>query len=309
MNKNSLFSAALQLFIVFIAAAFINSAFAFESNKSSSSFDIVPVQSPADTGSTFLCEQFESTTFPPSGWTLEYSGTLYWFRANMGSFGSSGSASYDMWDAPKGTDQSLITPVFPATSAGDSLIMDMSYFQYFSNIDSLIIMTSANGGLNYTPQNRLGSSVLNTCPPNVNCNFNRHWLKRTFLLPAGTNRIQFLGKSGFGDYLFLDSICILSHVLGIININEIAASYSLSQNYPNPFNPSTVISYSMPKPGNVKITISDINGRQVKVLADGYKAAGNYETVFDASLFASGVYFYRLESGDFKQTKKMLLIK
>ncbi len=90
---------------------------------------------------------------------------------------------------------------------------------------------------------------------------------------------------------------------------NIPNQFMLEQNYPNPFNPSTVIKFSIPKSGNVKLVVSDILGKEVTVLFDGVKTAGNYQVEFDGSKLSSGIYFYSISSGEFKETKKMLLIK
>ncbi len=87
------------------------------------------------------------------------------------------------------------------------------------------------------------------------------------------------------------------------------SSYELSQNYPNPFNPSTIIRYTIPENGFVKIKIFDILGREVSTLINKEQNSGNYEVEFDASNLTSGVYFYRIQAGDFVQTKKMVLMK
>jgi hypothetical protein len=85
--------------------------------------------------------------------------------------------------------------------------------------------------------------------------------------------------------------------------------YSLSQNYPNPFNPTTLISYSLPKAGNVELKVYDLLGREVASLVNGFKQVGSYSVQFNANNFASGVYFYKLKAGDFVSTKKMMLVK
>ncbi|MEX2604055.1 MAG: T9SS type A sorting domain-containing protein [Gracilimonas sp.] len=85
--------------------------------------------------------------------------------------------------------------------------------------------------------------------------------------------------------------------------------FSLNQNYPNPFNPSTVISYQIPKSSDVTLKVFDMLGREVAELVNGRKAAGNYETSFDASNLTSGMYIYRIKAGDFMETRKMMLIK
>lgn len=86
-------------------------------------------------------------------------------------------------------------------------------------------------------------------------------------------------------------------------------TYSLNQNYPNPFNPTTSVSYSIPSDGYVTLSIYDALGKEVAVLDNGFRTAGNYSHTFDASALSSGMYFYTIRSGDFVQTKKMLLMK
>jgi hypothetical protein len=91
-------------------------------------------------------------------------------------------------------------------------------------------------------------------------------------------------------------------------------TYSLSQNYPNPFNPTTIIKYSIPNSENgrgnlVNLKIFDLLGREIKVLVKGMQSPGNYEIGFNAADLTSGIYFYQLTAGDFKETKKMILLK
>jgi hypothetical protein len=91
---------------------------------------------------------------------------------------------------------------------------------------------------------------------------------------------------------------------------ELVREFSLHQNYPNPFNPQTVISYSLPNAGLVTLKVFDVVGREVAVLIQNQTVtAGAHTVVFNASKLSSGMYFYRLSSGQFTETKKMLLIK
>ncbi|TKJ37229.1 hypothetical protein CEE37_14040 [candidate division LCP-89 bacterium B3_LCP] len=89
----------------------------------------------------------------------------------------------------------------------------------------------------------------------------------------------------------------------------IPTEYSLDQNYPNPFNPYTTISFGLPKAGQVELTLYNILGQQVTRLIDGYRNAGYHEVTWDASTLASGIYFYRIEAGDFVSVGKMVLMK
>ena len=88
-------------------------------------------------------------------------------------------------------------------------------------------------------------------------------------------------------------------------------NYYLGQNYPNPFNPSTRIGYSIPVGSNVRLSVFDILGREIAVLVNAYKSSGNYEVELSISgkSFPSGVYFYKLEAGNFTSVKKLVLLK
>lgn len=85
--------------------------------------------------------------------------------------------------------------------------------------------------------------------------------------------------------------------------------FALYQNYPNPFNPLTVIKFQVPEKRNITLKVFNILGEEVTTLADQEKEAGIYEVKFDGSNLASGVYFCRLQAGDFSQTKKIILLK
>jgi hypothetical protein len=99
-------------------------------------------------------------------------------------------------------------------------------------------------------------------------------------------------------------------VSGIHQINsEVPAKYSLYQNYPNPFNPVTNISFSLPKNGFINLIIYDALGREVETLVNEFKQAGSYIVDFNASNLSSGIYFYKIQAGDFNDIKKMILTK
>lgn len=99
-------------------------------------------------------------------------------------------------------------------------------------------------------------------------------------------------------------------IIGITGNNSIVPnSFALYQNYPNPFNPVTQIKFDVPKAAEVKLTIFDILGREVAVLVNESLTPGTYNADWNASSFASGVYFYEIKAGDFRDVKKMMLIK
>jgi len=89
----------------------------------------------------------------------------------------------------------------------------------------------------------------------------------------------------------------------------ITDNFRLYQNYPNPFNPTTTISYQIPTEGNVSLKVYDVLGKEVAVLIDEYKDAGRHSVDFNGSNLTSGIYLYKLESGNFSITKKLTLLK
>jgi hypothetical protein len=100
---------------------------------------------------------------------------------------------------------------------------------------------------------------------------------------------------------------------GVLAIQELPAGlpsvYLLEQNYPNPFNPSTTIRYGLPGRAHVTLAVYNTIGQRVVMLVDQEQDGGFHEMRFEGNAFASGVYFYRLQSGDFVQTRKLLLLK
>lgn len=108
---------------------------------------------------------------------------------------------------------------------------------------------------------------------------------------------------------------VVREPLGIQGSSTVVG-YELKQNYPNPFNPSTTINFELGKSSNVNLTIYDISGKAVSVLVNKNMTQGKHEITWDASGFASGVYFYRIEAqpfgssnGNFADQKKMILLK
>ncbi len=90
---------------------------------------------------------------------------------------------------------------------------------------------------------------------------------------------------------------------------DLPQNINLSQNYPNPFNPSTIINFKLPLKSFVSLKVYDVLGREIKTLISGERKSGIYNIAFRAEELSSGIYFYKLEAGDFIQTKKMILLK
>lgn len=97
--------------------------------------------------------------------------------------------------------------------------------------------------------------------------------------------------------------------VGIEQAAKMPSRFQLGQNYPNPFNPKTVISYQLSVNSFVTLKVFDVLGREVAILVNGEKLAGNYEVRFDGANLPSGIYFYTLKAGEFSETKKMVLVR
>ncbi|MBI5402782.1 MAG: T9SS type A sorting domain-containing protein [Ignavibacteriae bacterium] len=103
---------------------------------------------------------------------------------------------------------------------------------------------------------------------------------------------------------------LLSTVTNANNSGEKTADkFELFQNYPNPFNPTTNIKYQISSTGFVSLKIYDLLGKEVVTLVNEKQESGEYEVIFNGSGLSSGVYFYRLSSGDFSDVRKMILMK
>ncbi len=135
-----------------------------------------------------------------------------------------------------------------------------------------------------------------------------NWLK----IAQFTESYQDFSILNNGVLLYLSNSNLYYSAGGLTQINtntNQAVNFSLSQNYPNPFNPSTTIQYQIPKQSHVSIKVFDMSGKEIATLVDEVKSSGIYKQNFNASSFSSGVYFYTLNTGDFTETRKMILVK
>jgi photosystem II stability/assembly factor-like uncharacterized protein len=131
------------------------------------------------------------------------------------------------------------------------------------------------------------------------------------VLPVGDIKIHptenYLAAGTYGRSMYKIDLNLLTN---IENENtKIPKRFSLLQNYPNPFNPNTIISWQAPVNSHQTIKIYDVTGKEIITLLDEFKMAGKYEINFNASLLSSGIYFYKLVSGNYSETKKMVVLK
>jgi hypothetical protein len=171
------------------------------------------------------------------------------------------------------------------------------YLQWIPNTPVIYILGS-NGGIKRSTDN--GLTWVTTPVPNGVTNLNH------FDFYHYANIVYGYAVSSNGNVIRL--VDTLEVLVGLNN-NQVPVEYSLSQNYPNPFNPTTLIKYSVPKEAFVKLSVFDVLGREMDVLVNETKKAGNYELIVNADNFTSGVYFYKLETAEFTQTRKMIVLK
>ncbi len=114
-----------------------------------------------------------------------------------------------------------------------------------------------------------------------------------------------------GGMIYIDSLAVtkMEAVSNEEPVSEIPNKFALSQNYPNPFNPTTTINYDIPEAADVTLKVYDITGREVAQLVNSQKAPGSYTVEWNAENFATGVYLYRIQAGNFTAVRKLTLIK
>ena len=143
-----------------------------------------------------------------------------------------------------------------------------------------------------------------------------------FALPSSVNTVvksaagqTFVGFGEQGNTLLESGFLVDTLYRGqIMSVDKeesesIPLYYSLSQNYPNPFNPLTVITFTLSKPEHVKISVYNTLGQRIMILLDKPLQTGQHQIEFSAQNLASGVYFYRIEAGEFRDVKRMVLMK
>jgi hypothetical protein len=145
------------------------------------------------------------------------------------------------------------------------------------------------------------------------------WMDAGFVQGHGTtssvHEYSFTDKNlSPGTYSYrikkLDNSGKFSYTVAVeVTVNLAPKEFTLSQNYPNPFNPSTRIDFTTSARGQVTLKVFNILGKEVATLANGEMEAGFYQVTFDASKLSSGVYFYRLATGKFTETRRLMFLK
>lgn len=147
----------------------------------------------------------------------------------------------------------------------------------------------------------MGSTITLTAIPNQNWKF-LNWTENDQIVSSDSIYI-------FNADSSKNLKAIFTQLTNVKIFEEIPLEFSLNQNYPNPFNPSTIIEYSIPQNTNVRLSLFNMIGQKVKDLIDEFHSSGYYKLNLNASDLPSGIYFYKIETTNFTQLKKMILIK
>lgn len=128
-------------------------------------------------------------------------------------------------------------------------------------------------------------------------------------IPIGDYRARLRLSGNIPGVLYVPVTLHATGPVGVDEVKGIPTEFALEQNYPNPFNPVTVIKFALPRASRVSLLVYNILGQVVARLADEVREVGYHQVEFDGRSLASGVYFYRIEAGDFVATRKLLLLK
>jgi hypothetical protein len=176
--------------------------------------------------------------------------------------------------------------------------------------DAVVFSDSLGGFVRYRPNasadsvnQTAGSHPILNYPPNENVRLN-------FQRNVGIQDVAYWLQAITGAINLTHHTLLQATVTSVAPSNEapVASVFKLWQNYPNPFNPTTTIRFTLPRRAHVTLAVFDGLGRPVAVLLDDERESGVHDLVFDASALSSGVYFYRLHAGDFRQTMKLVLL-
>ncbi|MFA7361058.1 MAG: M28 family peptidase [Candidatus Kapaibacterium sp.] len=173
---------------------------------------------------------------------------------------------------------------------------------------------NGNGGQNYintTFDDTASLSITQGTPPFTGTFRPQTAFTAYFDKPAAGKYILRIFDAATGNTGSLTSWCLQIETKMNVGIQhaEVPLKYELSQNYPNPFNSTSNIRFSIAKMSSVRITVYDMLGRQIQTLVNEVLQPGTHKASIDASMLSSGVYFYRMEAGDFTDTKRMILLR
>lgn len=193
--------------------------------------------------------------------------------------------------------QSPYRPEDLTANAVSQTRINLSWLDRSGNESTFKIERSTNAGMNWLLKDSVPANTTNYSDTALSPNTIYHY------------RIYARNTAGSSSYSNIAFDTTFSPVVVLQNSNEIPKTFRLFANYPNPFNPVTAIKFDIPEQSFTKLVIYDLLGKEVKTLVDMQLQAGSYTAQLNAEDLASGIYFYRLETGKFTDVKKMILVK
>ncbi|MFQ5605089.1 MAG: choice-of-anchor J domain-containing protein [bacterium] len=279
-------------------------------------------------------ESFEGATFPPEGWKkVTNLGGVGWQQGAAGAQilgfdstsvidaapGGGNFVAYVSWatgDADtvtttgQATDQWLITPQITDVQPGDTLRFYLKHFRRFvENLDVLI----STAGDSLAAFDTLVATIRFSGPGNNN--WQEYEYALTDFVDTGADifiafREHVSDNNIDGDALFLDLVEVQSLVTSISDESIAPREFHLLQNYPNPFNPSTNIAFALPDRAQVTLKVYNLLGQEVFTALDGQTFDSGQHTVqLNAGFLPSGIYYYKIEAGEFMAVKRMTLLR
>jgi len=260
---------------------------------------------------------FDDAENGKGNWTTT-SNKLLWDTTYVSSWSGSHSFADSRYGNSQNSTQSYfnLTPTINLSGKINPRVEFAIKYATEVNYDYCRLQISTNSGSTWTSLPGRYTKIFSSQPSYIEV---RYWVYEQINLSAyiGQNvkfRFYYYTDSGTpGDGVYIDDFRIVDYkdaATGITQTgNEVPVEFGLSQNYPNPFNPTTTIGFSIPKAGITKISVYDILGKEVNILVNDNLQPGYYNVNFDAGKLTSGVYFYKMTSGNFSEVKRMVLVK
>lgn len=230
---------------------------------------------------------------PPNDWVISYyPGTIYWNNA------------VTIYPTANMSNINILAVRMLLTSSNNSIGGNITRFvntPFEILKDAIVYAKNGNTIVNYAVSDENGNYQMQSLPSGNIKIIATHW---GFVSDSTIKNMSPTSN--------IDSVNFTLHLssIGIKNISStLPKEYKLFQNYPNPFNPITVIKYQIKESGLISLKVYDLLGREVAALVNQKQTPGVYEVSFDGSFLSTGVYFYRLEAGNFTDVKKLVLIK
>ena len=256
---------------------------------------------------------------------IDYRGVLgttnfYYQRHNLNKIITEGTPTSDTLTVPvieKAANPIIYDITVKIGKVIHDIVSDLEFTLTHNGIfDTLIYRVNGNGGVDFTNtflNENLGISFDGAVAPFSGIFLPHNSLSNFTSASLAGEWVLTITDHKSGDDGFLQDWGLLISESSIVGVEEDQSlspnTFNLFQNYPNPFNPSTTIRFELPFSGLATLKIYDVLGNEITTLVNEDKPVGEYEIEFNGSQLSSGVYFYQLKSGNFIQTKKMILVK